>query len=191
MIRSNNSSRSQRIRIGGGLFEMSSIKEIFVLMINNFSSLIELEVEKWLQRHLQILPFRYSMNIMILFLYMHILQPRGILCLLNGNKWKLIKFLMVCSLVESNGIKTKKNRKKKINYSTLGLVDLEQIEVWSILLRWSKNFQAIINHTTLLNSIFLQSKNESNGSRWMRKIDPTISYHLALKKWGIFLCTIN
>jgi hypothetical protein len=86
MIRSNNSSRSQRIRIGGGLFEMNSIKEIFVLMINNLSSSTESEVGKWLQRHLPILPSRYNMNIMILFLYMHILQPRGTLCLQNGNR---------------------------------------------------------------------------------------------------------
>lgn len=86
MIRFNNSSRSQKIRIGGGLFEMNSIKEIFVLMINNLSSSIELEVEKWLQRLLQILLSRYNMNIMILFLYMHILQPRGTSCLPNGNR---------------------------------------------------------------------------------------------------------
>ncbi len=59
------------------------------------------------------------------------------------------------------------------------------------MLQWNKDFQAIINHTTLLNSIFLQNKNESSGSRWMSKIDLTISYHLALKKWDIFLCTIN
>jgi hypothetical protein len=36
---------------------------------------------------------------------------------------------MVYSLVESNGIKTKKNKKKKINCLMLGLVDLGQIEV--------------------------------------------------------------
>lgn len=59
------------------------------------------------------------------------------------------------------------------------------------MLQWNKGFQAIINLTTLLNSIFLQSKNENNGSRWMSKIDLTISYHLALKKWDIFLCTIS
>jgi hypothetical protein len=59
------------------------------------------------------------------------------------------------------------------------------------LLQWNKGFQAIINHTTLLNSIFLLSRSESSGSRWMSKIDLTILYHLALKKWDIFLCTIN
>jgi len=59
------------------------------------------------------------------------------------------------------------------------------------LLQWNKGFQAIINHTTLLNSIFLLSKNESSGSRWMSKIGLTISYHLALKKWDIFLCMIS
>ena len=59
------------------------------------------------------------------------------------------------------------------------------------MLQWSKNFQAITNHIILLKSIFLQNNNVNSGRKWMSKIDPTISYLHALKKWDIFPSTIN
>jgi len=153
MIWLQSSSRSLKIKIGGELSEINSTKEILDLPINNFSLLIELEAEKWPLKLLPILLMSSSMITMILSPFMPTHLLKGILCLPNGNKWRLIKYLMDYSLAESNGTKTNQKKSSRINFLMHGQVDLQLTEVSSILRPWNKNYPPTMNPTILQKNI--------------------------------------
>jgi hypothetical protein len=85
-IRFRSLSPNQKIKIGGGLSEISSMRPTFVSLMSSSISLIELEAVKWLPRPLPLLLMRLSITMMILSLCMLTLLPKEISCLPNGNK---------------------------------------------------------------------------------------------------------
>lgn len=100
VTRSNSLSRSQKTRTGGGLSEISSIKETSSLRTNNLRSLTESEAVKWLPKP-SLLPItRTNFNTTIPCLFTLIHPAKEISCLLNGNKWKSTKFLTDYSAAE-------------------------------------------------------------------------------------------
>ncbi len=95
LIKSNNSSKSHKTKIGGELSEMNSTRGISNSPINNWKSLTESEVEKWHPRPLLLLITHTNFNITTPCHYMPIHQARKTSCHQNGSKWKSIKFSMV------------------------------------------------------------------------------------------------
>jgi hypothetical protein len=148
-------------------------------------------VVRWHLRRLPTQIMKSSMTMMILFLYMHTRLRKRILCLRNGNKWKLIKYLMDCSQAESNGIKISLNKIRKINCLMPGLVVPQLTEVSSILHPWNKNYLAITNLIILLSNIFSLIRSWRNGKKWTSKIDHITSSQVVSRKWDTFLSMIG
>jgi hypothetical protein len=137
-------------------------------------------VVRWHLRRLPTQIMKSSMTMMILFLYMHTRLRKRILCLRNGNKWKLIKYLMDCSQAESNGIKISLNKIRKINCLMPGLVVPQLTEVSSI-----------TNLIILLSNIFSLIRSWRNGKKWTSKIDHITSSQVVSRKWDTFLSMIG
>ena len=123
-IKSNNSSRSPKIRTGGGPSEMSSIWKISSSQTNSLKSSTGSEAEKWHPKPLQLQTTLTNLTITTPCLCMRIPQVSATSCPPNGNKWKSTKFSMVFWAVESSGTRTIKTKKiNKNNCMTLGQVE--------------------------------------------------------------------
>ena len=190
VIRSNNLSRSQKIRTGGEPSGMSSIWRTSSLLISNLKSLTESGAAKWPQRPLlpQITHTNWSTTTPCPC--MHIPQASATSCPLNGNKWKLTKFLMVFWAAGSSGTRTTKTKKiRKNNCTTPGLVGLLNKEESLTLHLWKQNFQAIMSLTTRRSSSYWVRKRRKSGKSCMRKTSHLTLFQLHMTRWDTFRFT--